>query len=260
MPGSDSQKQLHVILDIDETLLFYVKEVDKNPKHIANGTARDWSNFGFKQEYTAQHDSEKAKAAAAGKQYSGFFALRPKVKEFIKALFDEGYSVSIWTWSDEGYAHGVAEMVSDREFDNIWSEYDADAAKDYGDHHNKNLNWIWYEKKIPGFYPCNTVLVDELKENTKNPSNFRNSIQLSEFLGDPNDDELMSSVLPKLKELAKKVKSRCEEDSSEGLVYKNDVKFKDLYGARRSTRRKRPSNRRNIKKTFRKFRVTRRHF
>jgi hypothetical protein len=240
MAGESPLTQLHVILDIDETLLYYITEKDR--KH---DPPRQWDNFPFRDHYQAEHDAAKAAKVAAGKPFNGHFVLRPNVKQFIQALFDAGYNVSLWTWSDADYAQDVANMIrGGNEFDNIWSEEDSDAAADYGPtqghkRSNKDLNWLWYKKEAPGFYPCNTVLVDELKANTKNLSNFRNAIQLAEFLGDPDDNELMGVVLPQLMALADKLGSVCEDDSSNSLIHDNSVKFTDLYGGRRSTRRRR---------------------
>lgn len=66
---------LHVVLDIDDTLL----------KHTKNET---WAQIPNQADFQIEVASKKST-----------FVLRPHLDEFMKELF-ENYKVSLWTWSD----------------------------------------------------------------------------------------------------------------------------------------------------------------
>ena len=151
---------LNVVLDLDETLIHYLK-------------AEKWAMVPL---------TEKAKyeVIADGKDV---FVLRPDVRKFLKSLFAK-YRVAIWTWSDADYAKGVADLLTDgapEQFAHIWSSEHAAASEEI--HGNsKDLNYLWYNLKVPGFLPCNTILVDDLPDNVNNSSNRYNSIQIAPFV------------------------------------------------------------------------------
>lgn len=153
-------KKLNVILDIDETFVQYVG-VD---------------------EWDALPEETKARYTIEGKSESGLFILRPHFDEFFKFLFDNCKTVNLWTWSDKPYAKGVAAIIREHninwKINNVWADTDVDASIElYG--RNKDLNYIWYELGV--FHPCDTILIDDLKDNTQNKSNIKNSIQLKAF-------------------------------------------------------------------------------
>lgn len=148
--------KLNVILDIDETLLQFVGDgkKDRIPEDM-------------QEEYDYLTD---------------YFIARPHLDEFMKFLSENCATVNIWTWSDKPYADEVAELIQDRvpglKFTNVWADTDANASvKMYG--HHKDLNYIWYKKGQ--FDPCNTILIDDAADNTKNKSNYRNVIRVPEF-------------------------------------------------------------------------------
>lgn len=151
---------MNVILDIDETFVQYVG-ID------------DWNIL---------PDTEKAKYKIGGQSASGLFILRPHFDDFFDYLFTNANTVNLWTWSDKEYAQSVARLIQSHnqtwKIANIWYDDDVDASiKLHG--HNKDLNYIWYTKKK--FQPCDTILIDDLPENTQNPSNKRNGIQILPF-------------------------------------------------------------------------------
>jgi hypothetical protein len=156
--GGGGDKKLNVILDLDETVLYFLK-------------AAKWAEV---------PEEEKPKYSIHGKK--DVFVLRPHLREFMNELF-ANYNVSIWTWSDAEYAHDVANILSENEpekFAYIWSADDADASYTmFG--RAKDLNYIWYTVKAKGFQPCNTILVDDLDDNVRNRSNVRNSIHVKAF-------------------------------------------------------------------------------
>lgn len=151
---------MNVILDIDETFVQFVG-ID------------DWA---------ALPDGEKDKYETGGEGQTGLFVLRPQFKEFFEFLRDNCKTISLWTWSDSGYANSVKKLIETNvpgvKIANVWHDDDVDASIELSGH-NKDLNYIWYEKKK--FQPCNTILVDDLPANTQNPSNIKNGIQIAPF-------------------------------------------------------------------------------
>ncbi len=151
---------MNVILDIDETFVQFV------------GTD-DWA---------ALDDAEKAKYETGGLGKTGLFILRPHFKEFFEFLQEKCKTINLWTWSDVDYANAVKKLIETKvpgvKISNVWYDDDVDASIEMNGH-NKDLNYIWYEKKK--FQPCDTILVDDLPANTQNPSNKKNGIQLAPF-------------------------------------------------------------------------------
>jgi hypothetical protein len=151
---------LNVVLDIDETLIHYL-------------TAEKWATV-------PAIEKAKYEAAIDGKDV---FVFRPEVRKFLKLLFAK-YRVSLWTWSDAAYAKGVSNLLTDghpERFAHIWSsEHAAESEAIHGN--SKDLNYLWYVLDVPGFLPCNTILVDDLPANVNNSSNLYSSIQVVPFV------------------------------------------------------------------------------
>ena len=155
-------KKLNVILDIDETFVQYGGEEDTK-KYEAGGSE-------------------------AGKfEVQDGFIFRPHMKEFLAFLRDNCATVNLWTWSDMTYAKGLKnilqQIVPGLKISNVWVDEDVEAsiAREDETGKNKDLNYLWYDLAIEGFLPCNTILIDDLKENSMNTSNFENSINLKAF-------------------------------------------------------------------------------
>lgn len=156
------RNKLNVILDIDETFVQY-------------GGAEDTKKY-------------EAGGAEAGKyEVEGGFIFRPHMKEFLKFLSDNCATVNLWTWSDKVYATGLKKIleriVPGLKISNVWVDEDVEAsiAREDETGKNKDLNYLWYDLAVDGFLPCNTILVDDLKSNSMNSSNFENSINLKAF-------------------------------------------------------------------------------
>jgi hypothetical protein len=151
---------MNVILDIDETFVQYVGK-------------DDWNDL---------PESERSKYETGGEAADGLFILRPHFDEFFKRLQATCKTINLWTWSDKVYADGVKRLIESRvpsvTISNVWHDDDVDASIELNGH-NKDLNYIWYEKGK--FQPCDTILVDDLPENTQNKSNIKNGIQLLPF-------------------------------------------------------------------------------
>lgn len=151
---------MNVVLDIDETFVQFVGP-------------RDWAEL---------PEEQKIKYETTPPTEHGLFVLRPHFDEFFDFLFKNAATVNLWTWSEKEYAESVAALIQDHnpkwKVTNIWCDTDVDASiEEYGN--NKDLNYIWYTKKM--FQPCDTILIDDLPENTQNGSNIKNGIQVRPF-------------------------------------------------------------------------------
>lgn len=232
---------MNVILDIDETFVQYVGKDDWN----------------------AVPEVERNKYETGGETKNGLFILRPHFDEFFAFLFDSCKTVSLWTWSDADYAQGVADMIKARNskwtITNVWSETDVDESIDLNGN-NKDLNYIWYTLKK--FQPCDTILVDDLPENTQNTSNVQNGIQLLPF--EPLGHKLKSKTATKIRsgpykdmsndDTLLRVKTVIQKamDSSE-FCSEGDLPH-PFEGSTKVGGRRRKTNRRRKHRTTRKYR------
>lgn len=177
-------KKLNVILDIDETFVHFIKKVN-------------WP--GVPEEYRTKYE-----------MFGDKFVIRPHLDEFMNFLFDNCATVNLWTWSDMEYAEGVAKYLAKRnprwQIANIWADDDAAASsKLHGK--DKDLNYIWYEKKL--FNPCDTILIDDLPKNTINSSNYRNGINIPAFVPEKDpakflEDDVLLKVIKMLQDVMNK--------------------------------------------------------
>lgn len=159
----ESCKKLNIILDIDETLVYFIH--NRYRKH-------SWD---------ALPDNEKGKYEIQETK-NGLFVIRPHLREFLDFLF-ANCTVSLWTWSDEDYAESIATRFlgyPERPVALLLSEVQADESS-WKHGNNKDLNWIWYDLKKPCFAECNTILIDDLPTNSVNSSNRKNSITVAPF-------------------------------------------------------------------------------
>jgi hypothetical protein len=212
--------KLNVILDIDETFVYFIKNA-----HFAHS----WDTLS---------PGEKAKYEVHRTDNTGHaIIVRPHLETLLDYLF-ANCTVSLWTWSDLEYAKDIANRFvtrgrKDRKIEYIFSEKDAGASADgneniphYKFHGNsKDLNYLWYGKMLPCFSECNTILIDDLPNNSGNPSNRKNSITIKPFAlfgevkdrsdeyEDVSEDRTLLEVieiLEKVKHLA--VKNYTDED------------------------------------------------
>lgn len=154
-------RKLQIVLDLDETLIHYM-------------TAPEW---------LLVPEDEKAKYEIHTPFLNGGTAvLRPNFKEFLNYIF-ENCVVSIFTYAPEDYAQEIASVLTDghpEKFANIWSFEVAEYASNLLER-AKDLRYLWYNLNPKVMTPCNTILIDDLDENTNNDSNRNNAIQIQEF-------------------------------------------------------------------------------
>jgi hypothetical protein len=152
--------KLQIVLDLDETLINFIQLL--------------------KWERLAEKEQNKYKILKSDNE--GVFIVRPYVGELLDFVFNNCI-VSIWTWADKDYALEVANLLTNNKpemFANIWSGKDADLAlKIYKN--SKDLQYLWCYLDNKNMKPCNTILVDDLDNNTKNDTNKHNTIQVPAF-------------------------------------------------------------------------------
>jgi hypothetical protein len=112
---------LNVLLDIDDTLLRFVK--------------RDiWERIPNRMDFITIFYKDCV------------FMLRPNIANFLNFLFSK-YNVSIWTWGSADYAEIVSNILTDSQphkFKDILSLEDSEIASVINETGGKDLRYIWY--------------------------------------------------------------------------------------------------------------------
>lgn len=215
----DAKNKLNIILDIDETLVYFIHQ-----RYFKNS----WCKLG--------NDEKKKYEIVESK--SGIFLRRPHLETFLDWIFKH-CNVFLWTWSDIDYAEGVAKMLG-KTFKGILADEDANASSS-GHGNSKDLNYLWYpeafceanKKKIADmgtFHECNTILIDDLPGNSVNTSNFKNSITVNPFgifgevkdRSDEYEDLSTDKTLLDVLEIIKKVHCYLQKNPpDDDSMYKN---------------------------------------
>lgn len=234
-PSVPGRYNLNVILDIDETFVYFIKNTLMNDS---------WETI--PEENESKYEIHKTK--------SGIFVIRPYIREFLDFLFTN-CTVSLWTWSDEEYAMGVADiienMVGKRPKYILFDEHAEASAgplgkmgtKAYGN--SKDLNMLWYGSEeqeiapLKGFHECNTILIDDLPSNSVNNSNYRNSITIAPFAlfgevkdrSDPYksliDDDCLLQVIELLQHILPKLDERCKVNKDSECAHEVNIFSKE---------------------------------
>jgi len=163
--GTNACEKLNIILDIDETLVYFI-----NKRY-------------FPHSWDLLTPTEKAKYQVKANG-SGVFIVRPHLDTFLRFLF-KTFNVSLWTLSDKEYADGIAKMFvvknTKRKLVHVLNaDEHGDLASDLHGN-NKDLNMLWYHAGITCFSECNTILIDDHPHNSLNPSNRKNAITINPF-------------------------------------------------------------------------------
>jgi hypothetical protein len=220
-----SRDKLHIILDIDETLLYFIHHRVR---------AHSWDTL---------TDDEKSKYTFIEDKHRNIILPRPHLQRFLTYLFKH-FNVSLWTLSEREYAESIRDLLitkgyPTRNIHYIFSadddeEHEVSAKEIHGN--NKDLNWLWYQyaSKYPGFYECNTILIDDLPANALNPSNRQNAIHITPYAlfgevkkrTDPYKDVSKDDVLLIIIQLLKKMMRH-----SNPSCYSGDNRWSFLFSA-----------------------------
>ncbi len=156
---SYDHKDLHIILDLDNTL---INSLDPNERKNA---PRQYQN--------------KFKHVKMDNYYTVFE--RPYLQKFLDYIFDN-YKVSVFTAADNEYALFIIEKIiltkPDRKLEYIFTGPHSSISEMLYNS-PKNLKMLWDNFKIPDFSHCNTIIIDDLNEVKE--SNPYNSIQVKAF-------------------------------------------------------------------------------
>lgn len=169
--------EYHLLCDIDETLVQY--KWGRKPRSQAStitGPEVPTAWYGLPTAELAKYD------------VVGPYVLRPGLRELMVFAFANFATVSILTRATRDYAEELqANLLSagviPRPFDNIWARRASSLSTTYKRrNHSKNLEYVWSVLDKTGrMNRRNTVFIDDLHENTHNPSNEGNSIRLPPF-------------------------------------------------------------------------------
>lgn len=165
--GINNMKGTLLVLDLDETLLYATKD-----------------------KLIQQEDF------VAGPYY---VYVRPNLDYFLSEMAEE-FKLAIWSSADDTYVHELVDKIKPAavHFEFIWgrsrtTKKRISVTDEY--YYVKRLSKV----KRKGFLLERTLIIDDTAE--KSMLNYGNAIQIAEFTGNTNDDELLllASYLRKLK-------------------------------------------------------------
>lgn len=152
---------------------------------------------------------------------------RPHLEEFLDYLF-ANYNVSVFTAAEHNYAKFIIENFiltkPGRKLDVVFFRYHFDLAhKLYGK--AKGLEVLWNFFHVYNFYPCNTVIIDDLIDVRK--SNPFNTIPVQAFEmvvrvnrdQEANWDAINDEELLKVIQRLEKIKSQYELSDCAKMIY-----------------------------------------
>lgn len=190
-----STKEFHLICDIDETLVQY--KWGNRPHSFTRairGALQTTAGGMISSAPTAWYGLPAAELAKY--DVVGPFVLRPGLRELMAFAFANFATVNILTRATREYAEELQARllrtgVIPRRFDNVWARRASSLSTTYKRrNHSKNLEYVWSVLDKSGrMNRRNTVLIDDLHENTHNPSNAGNSILLPPFAPFGYEDE-----------------------------------------------------------------------
>jgi len=154
------EDRMNVILDLDNTIINALEEYEREkiPVEFQN-------RFDFKD------------MIGYGIRVFG----RPGLQNFLDFLF-ENFRVSVFTAAEQEYALFIVNNFlltkPNRSVEFILFRYHVDIAMQ---RYNgmKDLRLLFNVFKLPGFYPCNTVIIDDLQDVIE--ANPQHSIQIQSF-------------------------------------------------------------------------------
>ena len=190
---------LLVVFDIDETLIQFINgNRSQNPNNQTNVNKRYSTIF----ENAEKNNFELIEGG--NRDSPSCMILRPHIQELFNYLKDgkqDGtIAVGIWTYSDKGYADGVARALTnkldlgDNFFEFVYSDRDIDEDRGIP----KDLSLIWnggnttyrpedgaeetiHHEAFPRFNKFNTILIDDRDRNLYHKTNRGNSVLIQPF-------------------------------------------------------------------------------
>jgi len=108
---------------------------------------------------------------------------RPYLQLFLDFAF-ANFDVSVWTAAESDYAMFIIKnficIKPERKLKYIFYHYHVSLGRQqYGEDKVKDLRLLWEIFRLPGVYPCNTWIVDDLED--VNETNVENCIAIPAF-------------------------------------------------------------------------------
>lgn len=203
--------RMNVLLDLDNTI---INALESKEQELIE-TRPELSKFDCKK-FTA---------------YGMSIYARPGLQEFLDFLF-QNFNVSVYTAAEQEYATFIIEKFiltkpeRDQHFKHIFWRYHVEMGeKHYGE--VKDLRLLFNVIKVPNFYPCNTVIIDDLDDvYLANPHNTIRVKAFDMIVKDKNDNITFNKDAVNDKEL-KRIVNETLSDLKDR--YKSSKCFQRIY-------------------------------
>lgn len=198
LPRQSKKKEdnkLNLVLDLDNTIISSLsfKELDKKIKN------RKLSFDDMEDYYRVFH--------------------RPYLQEFLDYAFNN-FHVSVWTAASRDYASFIIDNIilqNSGRFPNIrktnrklrmylWDDNCAESQKIYNSKSPKDLTYLY---NFEGFYPCNTMIMDDLVDvHEANEGRVIKAKYFDSKKEESERDTFLKDIIPKLEEVNKKYRNK----------------------------------------------------
>jgi TFIIF-interacting CTD phosphatase-like protein len=201
-----SSKDINVVLDLDNTLIFSIP-FNKVPKIMPEWLTKFKTH---KMHFGKEKDPEK---------YDYLVVERPGLRPFLNWL-SKYFKITIWSAASPDYVLFIKKHIfGKRKVQKSYTSDDCERSqKNYGEDFIKNLELLWDVDDLKGYGPSNTVIIDDLKYNTKPQPH--NSIHIKKFIVNVNDKKSLEDI-----ELVA-VQKKLEQIKTH---YKNNVNNRDSF-------------------------------
>lgn len=185
-----SNNKINILLDLDQTLISAEKY----------------------EEYDIEKYKKKAKKFKSQDMIGYYYVFeRPGLQAFLNYLF-KNFNVSIWTAASKDYALFIIENIIlgkniTRKLDYIFFSYHCTLSeKKYKK--TKNLRMLWEVYKLNGYFPYNTIIIDDYKEVFKTQPNNCILVKPFEFTKEGSEkDKFLKELKKELIKVKKKYKN-----------------------------------------------------
>jgi len=189
------RKNINVILDLDNTCI-YSHECRKM-KEIPDWLSSNYTYYVMDDDYIVCE--------------------RPGLQDFLDWLF-EHFNVMIWSAASPDYVEFIAKNIIGIKGRHIEHIFNSNNCKESDDQYKtlKQLKLLWNEKDLFGYYPFNTLIIDDLRDVT-DPQPY-NSIRIDRFVA--NRKHVNDSKLKVVKKQLTDIQERFDQTKNKRTSYK----------------------------------------
>lgn len=188
------RKNINVVLDLDNTCIYSheCRKMKKIPEWLSN-----YTQYVMDDEYIVCE--------------------RPGLQDFLDWLFDN-FNVMIWSAASPDYVDFIAKNIIGIKGRHIEHIFNSDHCKESDDRYKtlKQLKMLWNEKDLKGYYPFNTLIIDDLRDVTE-PQPY-NSIRIDRFVA--NQKHMNESKLKLVQKQLGEIQDRFEKTKNKRTSYK----------------------------------------